>query len=86
MNYAPCPFCRAASADKVSFTWWGGIIGPRILNHVKCRSCGKGFNGKTGADNKNGIIIYCVIVGIIAFAFVLVLFFLAGLTLFVASG
>jgi hypothetical protein len=64
-QYAPCPNCRQSAAEKMSFTWWGGIIGPKILTHVKCLSCGTKYNGKTGKDNTNGIIIYCVVVGII---------------------
>ncbi len=67
INYAPCPQCNAAAAQKVTFTWWGGILGPKLFKHVKCRNCGKGYNGKTGRDNKNAIIIYCVVVGVLAF-------------------
>lgn len=46
----------------MGFTWWGGFIGPRILSHVKCNSCGEQFNGKTGKSNTVGIIIYTVVV------------------------
>ncbi|MBK9215647.1 MAG: hypothetical protein IPM59_08595 [Chloracidobacterium sp.] len=73
-NYAPCPFCGAANAEKVKFTWWGGLLGPKVLSHVKCLSCGKGYNGKTGKDNQTGIIIYSVIVALVVLAFVGVLF------------
>ena len=57
-QFPPCPNCRQAAAEKVNFTWWGGIIGPRLLNHVKCRACGATYNGKTGVDNKKNIAIY----------------------------
>jgi len=67
-QYAPCPKCGGTNAEKMSFTWWGGIIGPRILTHVKCRNCAATFNGKTGKDNTNGIIIYCVVVFVAIFA------------------
>lgn len=66
-QYAPCPKCRQANAEKMSFTWWGGIIGPKILTHVKCRSCGEKYNGKTGRENTTGIVIYMVVVGVICF-------------------
>jgi hypothetical protein len=59
---------------KLRFTWWGGILGPKILNHVKCNGCGKNFNGKTGKDNTTGIVIYSVIVAIIALGLVVVMF------------
>jgi uncharacterized protein (DUF983 family) len=44
----------------MSFTWWGGLIGPKMLTHVKCPACGHTFNGKTGRDNTTGIILYSI--------------------------
>lgn len=73
-QYAPCPNCRQSAAEKLSFTWWGGLIGPRILTHVKCTSCGTKYNGKTGKDNTTGIVIYCVIVGVFCLGLVVVMF------------
>jgi hypothetical protein len=70
--YAPCPKCRAAASERVKFTWWGGVLGPKILNHVKCRSCGHKFNGKTGADNTAKIAIYMAVVGVICFGLMFV--------------
>ena len=66
-NYAPCPQCNNSNAQKLNFTWWGGAIGPRILTHVKCNTCGKKYNGKTGGDNTTNIIIYSVVVGVVCF-------------------
>jgi len=63
-----CPQCGQNQATKLGFTWWGGAIGPRILNHVQCLQCRKKYNGKSGQDNTPGIIIYSVVVGAIAFA------------------
>lgn len=66
----------------MSFTWWGGILGPKMLTHVRCPHCGHKYNGKTGRDNTTGIIIYSVIVGILGLAFAVVLFAIAGVILF----
>ena len=66
-QFAPCPKCRNANAKQVSFTWWGGVIGPKLFTHVKCQECGAKYNGKTGKDNTTNIIIYFAIVGIIVF-------------------
>lgn len=74
-DYAPCPSCRSAQAQPVKFTWWGGMLGPKLLHHVKCEQCGAQYNGKTGQSNTRGIIIYSVIVGAIAFLFTGVLVF-----------
>lgn len=82
-NYASCPFCNAANAEKVKFTWWGGLLGPKLLTHVKCLSCNKSYNGKTGKDNTTNIVIYSVIVAVVVFFFVLVVF--AGLGVLIYS-
>jgi hypothetical protein len=62
-DYKPCPNCSSARAKKVGFTWWGGILGPSLLTHVKCADCGTAYNGKTGASNTGAIIAYTVVVG-----------------------
>ena len=74
INYAACPKCNAAAAERVKFTWWGGVLGPKILTHVKCNNCGEKYNGKTGQNNTKGIVIYSVIVGILAFGLMIVVF------------
>jgi uncharacterized protein (DUF983 family) len=72
-NFKPCPQCGAESAEKMSFTWWGGIVGPKLLSHVKCTSCAKQYNGKSGKDNTVGIVIYSIVMlGIVA-AFLVVI-------------
>jgi hypothetical protein len=48
---APCPYCRAQSANSVGFTWWGGLLGPRIMGIVKCNNCHNQF---TKNGNKAG--------------------------------
>ena len=82
-NYAPCPKCRAVGADRMKFTWWGGLLGPKILTHVKCPQCGFGYNGKTGRENTTGIVIYSIVVGIVVFGFVVVL--IAAMGIFLAA-
>lgn len=81
-TYAQCPQCGANSAEKLRFTWWGGVLGPKILTHVKCVSCGKKYNGKTGKDNTTGIVIYSVIVGVIALGLVVVMFAALGVLMY----
>jgi transposase-like protein len=75
-TFAPCPQCHNTTAQRLNFTWWGGVLGPKLLSHVKCQSCGKTYNGKTGKDNTTNIIIYSVIVGgiclVLVFAIVVV--------------
>jgi hypothetical protein len=59
--YKPCPSCGEDAAEKVSFTWWGGLIGPMLLSHVRCRQCGTTYNGKSGKSNNTNIVLYMVI-------------------------
>jgi hypothetical protein len=59
-----CPHCqREAPSTPAGFTWWGGLIGAKILNHVHCSLCGGGYNSKTGRSNTTSIAIYMVVVG-----------------------
>jgi hypothetical protein len=62
-----CPKCQHdVTPSPVGFTWWGGLIGSKIINHVECPGCHSRFNGKTGKDNTSAIAIYMVVVGLIA--------------------
>ncbi len=36
----------------------GRLLGPKLLNHTDCGSCGFGFNAKDGASNRTAIGIY----------------------------
>ena len=71
---APCPNCGNVYARKIEFTWWGGLIGSKIINHVECPACGARFNGKTGQDNTGAIAIYMVVVGLLSFALLFLVF------------
>ncbi len=56
-----CPQCGSFDLQKVNYTWWGGIIGPSLLNLTRCRACRFEFNGKTGASTRKAVIIYNVV-------------------------
>lgn len=60
-EFAPCPNCSSTKADKVTFTWWGGLLGPSLFTHVKCQGCGTAYNGKSGKSNDVAIAIYFVV-------------------------
>jgi hypothetical protein len=61
-EYADCPKCGArGDATKQTFTWWGGFIGPMIINHVRCNQCGTTYNGIHGDDNTTRILIYTLV-------------------------
>jgi hypothetical protein len=54
----PCYRCHCPYATKISWTLWGGALGPWMLNHVQCVNCKTKFNGKTGQSNDTAIMIY----------------------------
>ncbi len=61
-----CPNCRQdVPPQPVGFTWWGGLIGAKIINHVECPACKARFNGKSGQPNTTNIAIYMIVVGLV---------------------
>ena len=64
---AACPKCGKQDAKKLTYTWWGGAVGPRLFNHVKCNNCKTEYNGKTGQSNTVPIIIYSVVIMVVCF-------------------
>jgi predicted nucleic-acid-binding Zn-ribbon protein len=66
VQYQPCPKCASDKAAAIGFTWWGGIVGPKMLTHVKCTKCGTTYNGKTGKSNQTAIAIYVTVSAVVA--------------------
>lgn len=66
-EFEPCPECESENATRVKFTWWGGLIGPRLFTHVKCDDCGTTFNGRTGKSNNVAIALYLIVPAVLVF-------------------
>lgn len=62
-----CSKCGSELVTSVKYTWWGGMLGPKIFHHNKCESCGYTYNSKTRKSNTPSINIYSVIIFVIAF-------------------
>jgi hypothetical protein len=63
-----CPHCnQEALSSPVGFTWWGGFIGAKLINHVECSSCRGRYNGNSGKPNTTAIAIYIIVISLIAF-------------------
>lgn len=71
-----CPRCGQPAAKPVSFTWWGGALGPKLFSHHKCQACKFTFNGRTGKPNDTAIAIYLIISVVIGLAAGILIFFL----------
>jgi DNA-directed RNA polymerase subunit RPC12/RpoP len=65
---AGCPKCGSGIVSPVKYTWWGGLLGPKLLHHTRCEVCNYRYNSKTRKPNTAGIIIYSVILFVIVLA------------------
>jgi hypothetical protein len=58
---AACPGCGAEDARSVSFTWWGGVLGPRLFHMVRCNACNSAYDSQTGGTLRRKILVYQVV-------------------------
>jgi len=65
-----CPKCGSENVTPVKFTWWGGLLGPKMFHHTKCNACGYTYNAKTRQSNTTAIVIYSVVGFIVVFGLV----------------
>ncbi len=57
-----CPKCQQTiTPAPLGFTWWGGLIGAKLINHCECPACKARFNGRTGQPNDTAIMVYVLI-------------------------
>lgn len=64
-----CPGCGSRKSSKVTYTWWGGLVGPAIFGLVKCGKCQKQYMGGSGKPlGAVQIIVYSLVVGAIGLA------------------
>jgi hypothetical protein len=74
-----CPSCGSKRFTKVSFTWWGGLVGPAILSMVKCNKCRTQFSRKSGKAIGAFHIAMYTLVGVVIGLILVVLMALANL-------
>lgn len=67
-NESGCPKCGSGIISPVKYTWWGGLLGPKLFHHTKCEACGYRYNSKTRKSNTTAIIIYTVAMFVVVFA------------------
>ncbi|MEZ4404742.1 MAG: hypothetical protein R3B06_32280 [Kofleriaceae bacterium] len=57
-----CPYCASElMPTPPAFTWWGGVIGAKLLHHAICPACRRGYNERTGRPNTRAIAVYMVV-------------------------
>lgn len=74
-----CPHCGSRRSKKISFTMWGGVVGPKVFSLVKCAECGQQYQKKSGKPFEwSHIIVYSLVVSAIGVALLVLFFALAG--------
>jgi transcription elongation factor Elf1 len=69
-----CPQCGSGRNAKISFTMWGGAVGPAVFGLVKCKECGQQYMRKSGKPFEwSHIIAYSAVTGVIAIGLLVVL-------------
>ena len=56
-----CPGCGSGPIEEPSFTWWGGLVGHKILNVEQCRACRKWWVKGTQQSGSTRVTIYMVV-------------------------
>ncbi len=64
-KFKSCPRCGSNDIYKVEYSWWGGLIGPGLVHQVRCKNCGKTYDGVTGTNITKRMSIYTIIIIII---------------------
>lgn len=60
-DYKQCPRCGSSDIHKVEYSWWGGLVSPALVHQVRCKKCGKAYDGTTGKDTTRKVLLYIVI-------------------------
>lgn len=71
-TYKACPRCGSDDIFRVEYSWWGGLIGPNLVHQVRCKKCGKTYDGATGTNIAKRMSIYVVIM-IVIFTILIIL-------------
>lgn len=69
----------------MKFNWWDGVLGLKLLTHVKCPNRNAKYNGKTGKDNTANIVIYAVAAAVLAFVLMFAVFFAVGFFVYLSN-
>jgi hypothetical protein len=67
-----CPGCGGGPLVEPKFTWWGGLVGHKVLGVQRCAACRKWWVKKTGAPGGTRVALYAttgVVLGLLCAAF-----------------
>jgi hypothetical protein len=67
-----CPRCGSGDVHKIDYSWWGGLIGPSLVHQVRCKQCGKTYEGVTGTTITKKVSTYFLVMIIISIILVII--------------
>jgi uncharacterized membrane protein YidH (DUF202 family) len=74
-----CPQCGSRRSKKISFTMWGGAVGPAVFGLVKCKECDQQYMKKSGKPFEwSHIIAYTAVVSVLGILVLVALFAAIG--------
>jgi hypothetical protein len=59
--YRTCRGCGGGPLEEPSFTWWGGLVGHKLLGVEQCKRCKKWWVKETGQPGDTRVTIYMVV-------------------------
>ena len=59
--HRPCPGCGGGPLAEPGFTWWGGLVGHKLLGVEQCKSCKKWWVKATGQSGDARVTTYWVV-------------------------
>jgi hypothetical protein len=71
-----CPGCGGGPLVEPGFTWWGGLVGHKILGVEKCESCRHWWVKGTGQPGDTRVTIYKVVGIVLGLLFAVLYFFI----------
>jgi len=64
-KFKACPRCGSDDIYKTDYSWWGGMLGPVLVHQVRCKKCGKAYDGVTGTNITKRLSIYSIVLIVI---------------------
>lgn len=62
-----CPKCSGTQTKEIKYTWWGGVLAPKLMKLQKCEGCGFLFNRETNKPVTGAIVGYNMTAAVLAF-------------------
>ena len=59
-SHRACRGCGGGPLEEPGFTWWGGLVGHKILGVEQCKRCNKWWVKSTGQPGDTRVAVYMI--------------------------